>query len=112
VRFKPFLISRLFMRFLWQCVWSGVTTARMILQRRSPPAGLVTMNYEPMSATGVAVLGALVTLTPGSSAIDINLERREILIHLLDMRTAEDNIATIQRDFEQDLRDLFPEERS
>jgi len=110
--FRPVLVVRLLLRFVWHCFLSGITTARIILQRHAPPAGLVKMAYAPMSKPGVAVLAALVTLTPGSSAVDINLERREMLLHLLDIRTAEANIAAIRRDFEQDIRTLFPEERS
>jgi multicomponent K+:H+ antiporter subunit E/multicomponent Na+:H+ antiporter subunit E len=111
MKIKPFLLSRLMVRFLWHCVLSGLTTARMILVRRSPPAGLVKMKYEPMSHTGVAILGAVVTLTPGSSTVDINLEQREILLHLLDVRTAEESIAGIRRNFEQDIRELFPKDQ-
>ena len=111
MRIKPFLLFRLGIRFLWHCVFSGLATARMILLRRSPPAGLVKMQYEPMSNTGVAILGAVVTLTPGTSAVDIDLERREILLHLLDIRTSDECIAAIRRDFEQDIRDLFPKDQ-
>lgn len=111
MRFKPIRIGRLFLRFLWHCALSGLITARMVLQRSSPPAGLVKMKYEPMSNNGVAVLGAMVTLTPGTSVVDINLKRREILLHLLDSRTAEESIVAIERDFERDICALFPEEQ-
>ena len=110
MRMRPLLIARLLLRFVWHCLLSGATTARLVLRRTPPPAGLVKMSYEPMSRTGVAVLAALVTLTPGSSAVDIDPQRREMLLHLLDVATAEANIAAIRRDFEQDIRTLFPEE--
>jgi len=112
MRLKPLPVIRLFIRFLWHCVLSGLTTARLILKGQAPTAGLVAMNYEPMSETGVAILGAVVTLTPGSTAVDINLKDRKILLHFLDSRTAEKSIAAIRSDFEPDIRTLFPEERT
>lgn len=108
--FQPMAIGRLATKFLWHCIFSGLITARMILLRQSTTAGLVKMEYQPMNSTGVAILAAMVTLTPGSSAVDIDLVRREILLHLLDLSTAEQSIAAIRRDFEQDIRKLFPKE--
>lgn len=107
----PVIIARLWLRFVGHCLWSGVVTARIILMGSRPPAGMVRMPLAPMSATGAAVFGALVTLTPGSTVIDIDLQRREILLHLLDTRTAEATLASIRRDFEKDLCLLFPEKR-
>jgi multisubunit Na+/H+ antiporter MnhE subunit len=88
---------------------SGLATARLILSRSQPPTGVVRLNFAPMSSTGAAVLGALVTLTPGSTCIAIDPRRREMLLHLLDVRTVEAAAASIRRDFEQDLCLLFPE---
>lgn len=109
MRLRPIILARLLLRFAGHCVHSGLTTARVILQRNPPPAGLIRLRFAPMSATGAAVLGALVTLTPGSSAIDVDPQRREILMHLLDIRTAEATLAAIRHDFEQDVCALFPE---
>lgn len=110
MRLRPVRVSRLLLRFAVHCVLAGVTTARIILLRTPPPAGLVRLPFAPMSATGAAVLGALVTLTPGSTTIDIDMERRELLLHLLDVRAAEATLAAVRRDFERDISALFPEE--
>ena len=112
MKLRPASMIRLLLRFAGQCVVSGLTTARIILQRTQPPSGLVRLRFAPMSPTGAAVLGALVSLTPGSTAIDIDPERCEILLHLLDTRTAETTLATIRRDFETDICALFPEEEA
>ena len=111
MRFRPLPMSRLLIRFIRQCVSSGVVTAKFILRGYAPTGGLVRMPFAAMHPTGAAVLGALVTLTPGSSTIDIDLERREILLHVLDLALTEENIAAIRRDFEADLCLLFPAER-
>jgi multisubunit Na+/H+ antiporter MnhE subunit len=110
MRLRPLILARLLARFLGHSALAGVTTARIILRRRQPPAGLVRLRYAPMSETGAAVLGAMVTLTPGSSVIDIDSARRELLVHLLDVRTAAAAAAAIRRDFERDIAALFPPE--
>ena len=109
MRFRPLIMCRLFLRFFGHCVLSGVSTAGIILKRTAPPAGFVRFHFVPMSMTGAAVLGAMVTLTPGSSAIDIDMERREILLHLLDTRLTKASVEAIRRDFEHDISLLFPE---
>lgn len=111
MRLRPLIFARLLARFLGHSVLAGVTTARIILRRTPPPpAGLVRLPFAPMSETGAAVLGAMVTLTPGSSVIDIDPVRREMLVHLLDTGTAEAAAASIRRDFERDIAALFPPE--
>lgn len=106
---RPLILIRLLLRFVVHSFLSGFSTARIILLRTPPTAGFVRMHYAPMSSHGAALLGALVTLTPGSSTVDIDLQRREILLHLLDIQQSESNIKAIRRDFEEDIRVLFPE---
>jgi len=110
MKLRPVIAIRLLLRFAGHCVLAGAVTARIILMRTAPPAGLVTLRFAPMSPAGAAVLGALVTLSPGSTTIDINLERREMLLHLLDIRVTAATLAAIRRDFEEDVCALFPEE--
>ena len=107
---QPVRFSVLLLRFVGHCVLSGISTAHIILQRTPTPAGLVRLHFVPMSETGAAVLAAMVTLTPGSSVIDIDMSRREMLLHLLDSRNSDVALATIRRDFERDIAALFPPE--
>ncbi len=105
---RPAALVRLSLRFMAHCILSGIATARIILRRRPARAGLVRLRTAPMSETGAAVLAALVTLTPGSTVIDIDPERREMLLHLLDLDGADGTVAGIRRDFEPDVALLFP----
>jgi len=109
-RIRFFSALRLLLRFMFHCLSAGISTARLILVPGQMPSGFVLMEFKPMSRKGAAVLGAMVTLSPGSSVIDIDMEQRELLIHLLDLRHAESGIAGIRRDFEPDIQVLFPEE--
>ncbi|MBI3777282.1 MAG: Na+/H+ antiporter subunit E [Gammaproteobacteria bacterium] len=109
MKFRARAITRLSLRFVYQCVLSGITTAHIILQRERAPSGFVRLRFAPMSETGAAILGAMVTLTPGSTVVDIDLQKRELLIHLLDAGNADAAIASIRHDFEHDIAQLFPE---
>lgn len=109
MRSRPIIITRLLLRFAGHCLLSGIATARIILSRSQPPTGVIRLHFAPMNSTGSALLGALVTLTPGSTCLDIDPQSREMLLHLLDIRTVDTTVASIRRDFEQDLCLLFAE---
>ncbi len=109
-RHVPVLLS-LGAQFVGQVVHSGVLTAWLIVRPGPQPrSGLIRIDYENLSETGAAILGCLVTLTPGSTALDIDPERREMLLHLLDVSNAEAVTTSIQRRFAVPLQRVFPEE--
>jgi multicomponent K+:H+ antiporter subunit E/multicomponent Na+:H+ antiporter subunit E len=96
------------LRFLWAVLASGLRTALVIARVRSrPAAAFVRMRFAPLSETGAALLGSMVTLTPGTTTIDVDMERRELLLHLLDASEAERTVAGIRDTFERHLVTLF-----
>lgn len=102
----------LVVRFLKAVVVSGVQTVAVIARaswgdRRPPPAAFLRVRFAPMSARGAALLGCMVTLTPGTTTIDIDLERCELLLHVLDASDTEALVQGIRRDFEPGLVALF-----
>jgi multicomponent K+:H+ antiporter subunit E/multicomponent Na+:H+ antiporter subunit E len=108
---KPFVALRLLLIFLWALVISGIATIRVIVQASfggtAPASGFVRFRYAPMSDQGAAILASMITLTPGTTAIDIDPETRTMTLHLLDAAGAEDAIADIRRTFEPPLVILF-----
>lgn len=99
----------LLVRFAWQVVVAGTSTAWTILRPGlRPRPALVRMQFGNLSPTGAAILASLITLTPGTTAIDIDLERRTLLLHLLDGGDPGRAIATIRRQFERYLEVLHP----
>jgi multicomponent K+:H+ antiporter subunit E/multicomponent Na+:H+ antiporter subunit E len=101
-------VAILLLRFFWQVLLSGFTTARIVVRLGPPPpAGLIRMEYAPMSAAGTVLLGCMVTLTPGTTVIDIDSDRHEMLLHLLDLTNAEATVASIRQEFERHLTPLF-----
>lgn len=101
-------VGRLGLNFLWEAIVSGWTTALIILRGgKALQPGFVRMPYGDLGDTAANFLGALVTLTPGTTTVDIDLERGELLLHLLDAKQAEATLASIRRDFLLPIRTLF-----
>ncbi len=101
-------IVRLLGNFLYHSLAAGLTTASIIVRRRKPRAEKMHMRFAPMSETGAAILGALVTLTPGTTVIDIDMEEQKMLLHVLDAEGIDAIFASIREDFEHDIIKLFP----
>jgi multisubunit Na+/H+ antiporter MnhE subunit len=104
----------LLLRFLRALVVSGVQTLGVILRAglgggEPPPAAFVRVRYAPMSAQGAALLGCMISLTPGTTTLDIDEESRELLLHVLDASDTEGMVEGIRKDFEPGLVTLFGE---
>ncbi|NBD21346.1 hypothetical protein GTZ97_11795 [Aquabacterium fontiphilum] len=104
----------LLLRFLVAVVISGWQTILVILKgnfdpAHAPQAGFVRMRFAPMDETGAALLGCLISLTPGTTTIDIDMARREMLLHMLDTRDPDGAIDGIRRDFERYVVVIFGE---
>jgi multisubunit Na+/H+ antiporter MnhE subunit len=102
----------LLLRFVRAVLISGLQTVRAILQAATPlgqaPQGaLVRVGFAPMSETGAALLGCMVSLTPGTTTIDIDMQRHELLLHVLDASDTDAMVAGMRRDFEPALLAWF-----
>lgn len=105
----------LLLRFVRAVFISGLQTVAVILLSARPggappPVALVRVRFAPMSEQGAALLGSMVSLTPGTTTIDIDLERRELLLHVLDASDTDALVAGIRQDFEPGIRELFGRE--
>lgn len=106
---RMFVALSLLAVFLWQVVASGLATAWLIVRPGTrPQPALARMKFSGLNETGAALLGCMMTLTPGTTTIDIDMERNEMLVHLLDGRDPAAALASAHDDFERPLRELFP----
>jgi multisubunit Na+/H+ antiporter MnhE subunit len=109
---KPWAAIMLLLRFLRAVIVSGVQTVVVILRAgmpggRPPPVALLRVPFAPMNEQGAALLGCMVSLTPGTTTIDIDMDRHELLLHVLDASDAEGMVRGIRREFEPGLVALF-----
>ncbi len=96
-------------RFGVALVTSGLATAWSIL-RPDPnmQPGFIRMSFGALDERGVVLLSGLTSLTPGTTVVDIDFERNELLVHLLDVREAEATVRQIRAELEAPLARLFP----
>ncbi len=114
---RPVAALLLLGHFLAAVVVSGAQTALVILRAsaggaRAPRSAFVRLRYAPMDERGASLLGAMITLTPGTTTIDIDPGRREMLLHVLDASDLDSLVTAIRRDFERYLVVLFGREGS
>lgn len=99
-------------RFLRALVMSAWQTVRVIFRastdaRRAPVPAFVRVRFAPMTETGAALLGCMVSLTPGTTTLDIDMTRHELLVHVLDQADIDGLVDGIRADFEPGLLALF-----
>ncbi|UCE88612.1 MAG: Na+/H+ antiporter subunit E [Pseudomonadota bacterium] len=78
------------------------TSVTILIASNAPRRGFARLGYADLSQPGVILLAAMVTLTPGTSTVDIDIERRELLLHVLDSEDIETTLSEIAQKF------LFP----
>lgn len=101
-------------RFGRAVVGSGVQTIAAIVRQglaigTPPPPAFVRIGFAPMSARGAALLGCMISLTPGTTVIDIDMARRQMVLHMLDTGQATATIQAIRQRFEPPLHAWFGE---
>jgi multicomponent K+:H+ antiporter subunit E len=103
------LIPVLIARVLVDIYHSNVAVSRIILRRgrgeRTP--GFVVIPLTLRDRTALAVLACIVTATPGTAWIEYHAETGRLLIHVLDLVDRDSWIETIQKRYEQLLREIF-----
>jgi len=105
---KILALLLLILNLIKDLVSSGWTTARLILRTGQPPrSGFARLSFGNLPEGAANLLGALIALTPGTTTLDIDLERGEFLLHLLDLESAEATLASIRRDFLAPIRTLY-----
>ena len=105
---RLFALFVLITNFLKDVVVSGWTTAFIILFRvRSLRPGLVRMSYGDLPPGAANFLSALITLTPGTTTVDIDHEHGEFMLHLLDLEQADATLGSIEREFIAPIRILL-----
>ena len=105
---KLWALLVLLWRFASSMLLSAWATIRIILvSSDAPRRGFARFAYDDLNDAGVVLLAAMVTLTPGTSTVDIDPERRELLLHVLDSEDIETQLSAIRRDFLIPIRSLF-----
>ena len=88
---------------------SNIAVAQIILGRRQDlSSGFVEIPLELQHRTGLAVLGCIITATPGTLWVDHDPGRSMLTIHVLDLVDDATWIRTIKGRYERRLLEMFP----
>lgn len=104
---KIFSLLMLIIHFLKAVILSGWETVKIILfKSQTINSGITTLDYGQLNENTVSLLSALITLTPGTSVIEIDTDNQQLILHLLDLDTREKTLAAIENDFSKHLKVL------
>jgi len=93
---------------IWDIVMSNITVARIVLNPASKPQpAWVEVPLEAEHPTAIALLAAIITMTPGTVSCVIDERRNSILVHALDCSDAAEMAAQIKQRYERPLRRIF-----
>lgn len=86
--------------FLKATIESGWVTAKLILHKpHKLNSGIIQMPFNKIDGYPLTILGIMITLTPGSTLIDIDNQKQLLTIHLLDLNDEEKTVQQIEHDF-------------
>ena len=93
--------------FSWECLKANVDVAYRVLHPRMPiRPGTVRVPIELRSDVGLTFLANSVTLTPGTTTIDIDKEKGYIYVHWICVKEGR-SIVPVVRKFERILKRIF-----
>lgn len=105
---KPLKSLGLFFLVCRDIVAANLVVARQVLgplDRIRP--GFVEVPLDLADPFVATILGGIVTLTPGTVSIDIDMERRILHVHALDVPDPDALIAEIKSRYERPLKEIF-----
>jgi multicomponent K+:H+ antiporter subunit E len=101
-------VPRLVAVVLWDTILANVQVARRVL---GPLSALrprfVVVPLDLTDRTAIALLGAIITTTPGTVTAALSPDRRYFLLHGLDVDDAESLVRTIKLRYERPLKEMF-----
>ncbi len=105
---RPLTALRLLFVVLRDIVVSNVEVARQVLGPESAiHPGFVEVPLDLASTHGIAVLAAIVTMTPGTLTCDVAADRSHLLVHALHLTDAAALVADIKARYEAPLVEIF-----
>lgn len=106
---RPDIALRLGWRVLIDITLSNIAVGGIILglKRRERSAGFVTIPLKLRNPYALAVLGTIITSTPGTVWVDFDSSTGLLRIHVLDLIDEAGWIETIQQRYETLLLEIF-----
>lgn len=104
---KVYAIVKLLLIFLKELVLSGYFVMKEILRPKMDiRPGIIAVPTHLKSDWEITLLACLVTLTPGTLALDVSPERDVIYVHSMDIPDTEEVIRQIKNTFESAIMEV------
>lgn len=105
---RPWTALRLAGIVIWDIIVANIAVARRVLGplgRLRP--GFIEVPYELTHDDAIALLGSIIAITPGTVVVDIDQQRKLILVHVLDLDDPAALVAEIKHRYERPLKEIF-----
>lgn len=105
---RPWQLANYLAVLLWDITVANLVVARLILGPigRLRPA-FITLPLDLCDDFAIVVLTNTISLTPGTVSADLSIDRRSLLIHVLDVEDEAQLIAHIKYRYERPLQEIF-----
>lgn len=106
---KPLKLLRFLVMVVGDILAANFQVARLTLGRiHTLHPAFVEVPIELDNELAISVLVSVVSLTPGSLAADLSMDRRTLLVHGLDVPDSQALIDGIKQRYEAPLKEIFP----
>lgn len=93
--------------FLWECLKANIDVAYRVIHPDLPiRPGTIKVKVDLTSDTGLTFLANSVTLTPGTTTVDIDKESGYLYVHMLYVRPDQPQLKVVAK-FEKILKRIF-----
>lgn len=93
--------------FLWECFKANVDVAYRVLHPDLPiRPGTVRLKTTLKSDIGLTFLANSITLTPGTTTVDVDKERGFVYVHMLNVKQGAGKVTVVDK-FEKILKRIF-----
>jgi multicomponent K+:H+ antiporter subunit E len=106
---KPFKLLRLIGVLLWDILLANLVVARQVLLQRSQlQPGFVYVPLERDDELVAVLLASMITLTPGTVGVRVELAQRRVLVHALHLTDAAALVSEVKQRYESQLLEILP----
>lgn len=104
---KMYAIIALLILFLKELLLSNITLIKQVLRpKMDMQPGIFALSTELEGNWEITALALLITLTPGTLALEVSTNNDILYIHAMDISNADEAIAQIQNTFERAIMEV------
>lgn len=104
---RVWALLKLMLIFLWEMIKANIGVVRIVLDPKIEiHPGFFAYPTDLEDDWEIALLSALVTLTPGTLIVAISDDQRTMYIHALNLKEADTEIENIKKNFEAVIKEV------